>query len=240
MTARLRTVPPVAAVTQAAAPPVPEEGAPYVDTQRPRRMRGPDPRQPHALRQHGRAAEAFHRRPRRRMGERHAGRQARGGVHLDRDHARRPGSDAAVDDVAAAAPRLRGRRHSVHRAGADMPRAAAARPTARATSPACRTIRSPSDDEAQLARALGRRIAQLAAKVAHDALSVAHRAGAWRCSALSVLFVALVPRRPPPPGARWLVFALPPLLLLVGVLRGARKRRVLGRRARRCSGSPTA
>ncbi|MDQ2702493.1 MAG: NAD(P)H:quinone oxidoreductase [Pseudomonadota bacterium] len=31
MSARLRTVPPVAAVTQAAAPPVPEEGAPYVE-----------------------------------------------------------------------------------------------------------------------------------------------------------------------------------------------------------------
>ncbi|MFC3659806.1 NAD(P)H:quinone oxidoreductase [Luteimonas notoginsengisoli] len=30
MSARLRTVPPVAAVTQVAAPPVPEEGAPYV------------------------------------------------------------------------------------------------------------------------------------------------------------------------------------------------------------------
>ena len=33
MRARLRTVPPVAAVTQQAAPPVPEEGAPYVDRQ---------------------------------------------------------------------------------------------------------------------------------------------------------------------------------------------------------------
>ncbi|WP_226470330.1 NAD(P)H:quinone oxidoreductase [Luteimonas panaciterrae] len=33
MHARLRTVPPVAAVTQAAAPPVPEEGAPYVSAQ---------------------------------------------------------------------------------------------------------------------------------------------------------------------------------------------------------------
>jgi len=31
MSARLRTVPPVAAVTQAASPPVPEEGAPYVE-----------------------------------------------------------------------------------------------------------------------------------------------------------------------------------------------------------------
>lgn len=31
MSARLRTVPPVAAVTRAAAPPVPEEGAPYVE-----------------------------------------------------------------------------------------------------------------------------------------------------------------------------------------------------------------
>lgn len=31
MAARLRTVPPVAAVTQAASPPVPEDGAPYVD-----------------------------------------------------------------------------------------------------------------------------------------------------------------------------------------------------------------
>ncbi|MBJ6981235.1 MULTISPECIES: NAD(P)H:quinone oxidoreductase [unclassified Luteimonas] len=31
MAARLRTVPPVAAVTQAAAPPVPDEGAPYVE-----------------------------------------------------------------------------------------------------------------------------------------------------------------------------------------------------------------
>ncbi|MGQ4660066.1 NAD(P)H:quinone oxidoreductase [Lysobacter sp. F6437] len=31
MQARVRTVPPVAAVTQAAAPPVPEEGAPYVE-----------------------------------------------------------------------------------------------------------------------------------------------------------------------------------------------------------------
>ena len=31
MDARLRTVPPVAAVTQAAAPPVPDEGAPYVE-----------------------------------------------------------------------------------------------------------------------------------------------------------------------------------------------------------------
>src|SRR5512147_1755212 len=29
--ARLRTVPPVAAITQVAAPPVPDEGAPYVD-----------------------------------------------------------------------------------------------------------------------------------------------------------------------------------------------------------------
>ncbi len=33
MSARLRSVPPVAAVTQQAAPPVPEEGAPYVDRQ---------------------------------------------------------------------------------------------------------------------------------------------------------------------------------------------------------------
>ena len=33
MQARLRTVPPVAAVTQQAAPPVPEDGAPYVDRQ---------------------------------------------------------------------------------------------------------------------------------------------------------------------------------------------------------------
>jgi NAD(P)H dehydrogenase (quinone) len=31
MAARLRTVPPVAAITQAAAPPVPDEGAPYVE-----------------------------------------------------------------------------------------------------------------------------------------------------------------------------------------------------------------
>jgi NAD(P)H dehydrogenase (quinone) len=31
MSARLRTVPPVAAITQAAAPPVPDEGAPYVE-----------------------------------------------------------------------------------------------------------------------------------------------------------------------------------------------------------------
>ena len=31
MSARLRTVPPVAAVTQTSAPPVPEDGAPYVD-----------------------------------------------------------------------------------------------------------------------------------------------------------------------------------------------------------------
>ena len=31
MSARLRTVPPVAAVTQTAAPPVPEDGAPYVE-----------------------------------------------------------------------------------------------------------------------------------------------------------------------------------------------------------------
>ncbi|MEO5566720.1 MAG: NAD(P)H:quinone oxidoreductase [Luteimonas sp.] len=31
MSARLRTVPPVAAVTQAASPPVPDEGAPYVE-----------------------------------------------------------------------------------------------------------------------------------------------------------------------------------------------------------------
>jgi len=33
MAARLRSVPPVAAVTQQAAPPVPEDGAPYVDRQ---------------------------------------------------------------------------------------------------------------------------------------------------------------------------------------------------------------
>lgn len=33
MAARLRTVPPVAAVTQSAAPPVPEDGAPYVEAQ---------------------------------------------------------------------------------------------------------------------------------------------------------------------------------------------------------------
>ena len=31
MSARLRTVPPVAPVTEVAAPPVPEEGAPYVE-----------------------------------------------------------------------------------------------------------------------------------------------------------------------------------------------------------------
>lgn len=33
MAARLRTVPPVAAVTQAASPPVPDDGAPYVEAQ---------------------------------------------------------------------------------------------------------------------------------------------------------------------------------------------------------------
>jgi NAD(P)H dehydrogenase (quinone) len=33
MSARVRTVPPVAAVTQTAAPPVPDEGAPYVEAQ---------------------------------------------------------------------------------------------------------------------------------------------------------------------------------------------------------------
>ncbi len=79
-----------------------------------------------------------------RMGQRHAGRQAGGGVHLHRDAARRPGVDAAVDAGAAAAPRLRDRRHSLHRARAQHARAAAARPTAPATWPAATTTRSPA------------------------------------------------------------------------------------------------
>src|SRR5690606_29350267 len=50
-----------------------------------------------------------------RVGQRHPGRQARGRVHLNQHDARRPGVDPADDDAAAAAPRLRGCRHPVHR-----------------------------------------------------------------------------------------------------------------------------
>jgi NAD(P)H dehydrogenase (quinone) len=106
--ARLRTVPPVAPTTTDRQHRRNPRTARPTSEKRPGGMRGADPRQPDPLRQHGRADEAFHRHTRRGMGQRHAGRQARSGVHLDREHARRPGIDAAVDAGAAAAPRLRG------------------------------------------------------------------------------------------------------------------------------------
>ena len=111
MRARVRTVPRVAPVTEVAAPAVPPDGPPYVEPARPRGMRGPRDGLAHPLRQHGRADEAFPRHPRRRMDARHARGQARGGLHLDLDDARRPGNDAPHDDGAAAAPRHGDRGH---------------------------------------------------------------------------------------------------------------------------------
>ena len=77
--ARLRTVPPVAPVTRTKRRRrSPKTARPYVETARSGRMRRSDPGQPHPLRQHGRADEAFHRHPRRGMGQRHPGGQTGG------------------------------------------------------------------------------------------------------------------------------------------------------------------
>src|SRR5574337_13439 len=68
-------------------------------------MRRPDPRQPHALRQHGRAAQIFLRQHCRLMALGRARRQTRRRIHLDQLTAWRPRNHAAVHDAAPAASR---------------------------------------------------------------------------------------------------------------------------------------
>jgi multimeric flavodoxin WrbA len=98
------------------------------------------------------------------MGQRHAGRQARWRVHLHVHAARRPGSDAAVDDVALAAPWLRRRRHPYTEPQLNTTRTGGT-PYGASHVAGNRDEAQPSDDEAALARALGRRIAMLAARL---------------------------------------------------------------------------
>ena len=67
-------------------------------------------------------------------------RQARLRFYLHRQHARRPGDDAAVDDAAAAPPRHADRRPALHGGRGALHSKPAARPTARATWRARRQI----------------------------------------------------------------------------------------------------
>ena len=75
MRARLRQVPPVAPVTETGATAGARRRRAVRAEAGPARLRRPGHGQPDPLRQHGRAAEIFPRRHRRRMGQRHAGRQ---------------------------------------------------------------------------------------------------------------------------------------------------------------------
>ena len=95
MRARVRTVPKVAPVTEVAAPAVPPEGAPYVERRDLEECAGLALGSPTRFGNMAAPLKYFIDGLGAEWGARHARRQARGGVLLDRLDARRPGDDAA-------------------------------------------------------------------------------------------------------------------------------------------------
>ena len=154
MRARLRSVPPVAAVTADRRAAGARRRRAVCDARRPARMRGHDPRQPDALRQYGRAAEAFPRFHRCGMGVRRAGRQSRPPRSL-RPATMHGGQESTLLTMMLplAASRRVDRRPAVYRSRTQRDDAAAARLMARAMSPAERRPRISEDDAQSRARA---------------------------------------------------------------------------------------
>ena len=142
--ARLRTVPPLAARRGDARASHTAGRCALREPRRPARMRRPAARQPRALRQHGGAADGFFRRHLEPLAHGRAGRQAGRRIHLGQHDAWRPGNDPTVHAAAAAAPRHADRRPAVHGARLVVDRPAAARPMARAAW--CPMARQPRAD----------------------------------------------------------------------------------------------
>ena len=144
MQARLRTVPPVAAVTTAAAPPVPDDGAPYVEARDLQECAGLLIGSPTRF---GNMAA-----PLKHWIDGLGGEWASGtlvgkpaGVFTSTgDDARRAGVDAADDDAARCCTTAASSRASRIPSRGSAARARAARPTAPATWRACATMRGPS------------------------------------------------------------------------------------------------
>ncbi len=127
-------------------------------------LRRPDPRQPDPLREHGRPAEVLPRRHRRGMALRRPQRHTGWRIHVDEQPARGAGDDAAVDGAAPAPPRRVARRRALQRG---RPRPDAHRRNAYGAShlAADPEQTEPSDDEATIARRLGRRVAEIAVRL---------------------------------------------------------------------------
>src|SRR6185369_5560613 len=204
----------------------PRAGSAVRGAARPRGMRRRGARLSHALRQHGGSPQVLHRRARRGLGARHARGQARRGVLLHRVHAWRPGSDAHLDDAAAAAPRHVAGGPSLYRAGPECH--ALGRLALRRDARLRRGQRPAGDRRGDAARvrarqAAGERRAQ--ARGVNPAL--ARRAWLAACACLVALILLglawelfLAPVRP---GGSWLVLKILPLMAaLFGVLRGRR------------------
>src|SRR5690606_20792301 len=165
-----------------------------------------------------RAAQALHRRARCRMGQRHAGRQARRRVHVHEHHARRPGVDVAVDAASAAAPRLRRGRDSLHRTRAqhDPQRRHAVR------GQPCRRIAGRSAAQRRRSRARAR--AGAAGGHAGGEAAMIPAAGPTSAWVLRLALLALVLLYATwfAPDAHWIalgIFALPPLMLALALPR---------------------
>src|SRR5690606_32000367 len=167
-----------------------------------------------------RAAEAFSRRPGRRVGQRHAGRQAGWRVHLHRHPARRPGGHATDDAAAAAASRLRGRRHSLYRTRAHLH---AQRRHALRCQPRGRAAGRPPAPRGRGGAGACARAAHRTAR--HPAFGGMSRPTSRTVLAASLALLALLyllwHRDDPHFTAALIVFVLPPLVLLAGVLRSA-------------------
>ncbi len=160
--ARLRTVPPVSATSDGRRPVRSRRWPAVRAARRSHRGRRLVARQPHALRQHGGAAQVFSRLDERAVAVGSPRRQARRRVHRDLVRARRPGEHAAQHAAAAAASRHADRRRAVHRDARCSRRARAARRTARRTSRRPGTPRSPKT------RATSR---ERSARASHESLS---------------------------------------------------------------------
>ncbi len=165
-TARIRTVPKVSTVCEAVEDGIPDSGAPYVELKDLEECVGLALGSPTRFGNMAAPMKYFWDGTTRAVAERRAGRQAGRAVHLHRQPARRPGNHADVDDAAAAAPRHAHRRPALHQPGTELPPAAAARPTAPATSPARTATKPVTEEERKLCIALGKRLAETALKLA--------------------------------------------------------------------------
>ena len=116
--ARLRTVPPVATVIEQPQPPVPVDGPPYATHDDLRECDGLVLGSPTRFGNMAAPLKHFLDGTSTLWVSGDLGGQAGGRVHLDTDHAWRPGNDAAHDDAAAAASRHVHRRTALHRGGA--------------------------------------------------------------------------------------------------------------------------